>query len=97
MTISDREVEALEELAGRKPATETEARLPRSSASLLEDKLYHWEVWCSAIKIRLALAARRRAVTRAVSNVGADRGGSGGEGAAVAGGGAGGRWLRRAE
>ena len=97
MTISDREVEALGELACRRPATETEARLPRSLASLLEDKLYHWDMWCSAIKIRLALAAQRRAATRADNKDGTDRGGSGGEGAASAGGGAESRWHRQAE
>ena len=87
MTISNREVEDLEELDGRKPATETEARLPRLSASLLEDRLYHWEVWCSAIKMRLALAARRQADTRADSRDGTDREGPGREGAATAEGG----------
>ena len=84
MTISDREVEALEELVGCKPATDTEARLPCLSASLLEDKLYHWEVWCSAMKMRLALAAWRRAATQADNKDRTDRGGPGSDGVTTA-------------
>ena len=45
----------------RRPSTEIEARLPRSSASLLEDSLNHAEEWVAAIKrYFLRVACQRR-------------------------------------
>jgi len=44
----------------QRPSTETEARLPRSSSSLLDDCLYHSEVCSDAILFCLFLAAAKK-------------------------------------
>ena len=60
MSWSD--VDALSLGERRRPSTEIEARLPRSSASLLEDSLNHSDEWLAA-KDRYFLSTARRALS----------------------------------
>ena len=77
-------VEAVAQPGRRRPSTEMEARLPRSSASLLEVRLNHSEEWADSIRFIFLRIAERRAMMRADSNAGMSGGGAGGDDAAGA-------------
>src|SRR5258706_5213758 len=68
----------------RRPSTETEALLPRSSASLLEDKLNHAEVCNRSISLYFLSCEARLAAMRASRKSATSRAGARGAGVPLA-------------